>query len=250
MPADPVEPAEDADEWRSYAASGDRRLRNSIVERHLGLAHHIAQRFGGTGDDDLHQVALLALVRAVERFDPARGVAFSTFAGVTIEGAIKQHRERMGWPVGVPRRLRHLALDVSAARARLEQELGRSPTVGELADRLDAPREEVVEALTAARTRAPHDLDVLDAVHSPARDPDDPTGQAAIDRTDVDALLDTLTDVERQVFELRFVDQLLQDQIAAVVGISQMQVSRIIRRCVATLRERSSSDERDREPPG
>lgn len=223
--------------WREYGATRDRQLRNAIVEQHIGLAHHIARRLGGSGDDDIHQVALLALVRAVERFDPDRGVTFSTFAGATIEGAVKQHRERSRWPIGVPRRLRRLALDVAAARADLEQQLGRSPTVGELAARLDAEPDEVLEALAAARTRSPGRLEGLagDAEPPLISDAHDPTGHAALARTEVDALLDTLTGTERRVFELRFVDQLLQAQIAEAVGISQMQVSRIIRRCVAEL---------------
>ncbi|WP_162941830.1 sigma-70 family RNA polymerase sigma factor [Desertimonas flava] len=238
----PTTSGDDAEEWREYLSSRDRRLRNVIVERHLGLAHHIARRFGGTGDDDLHQVAMLALVRAVERFDPERAVSFSTFAGATIEGAIKQHRERVGWPVGVPRRLRRIALDVGSARAELEQRLGRSPTVGELAARLGASVDEVLEALAAARTRASSGVDHLDSAPAPGGGDalDDPTSRVAIDRTEIDALLATLTDTERRVFELRFVDQLLQDQIADVVGVSQMQVSRIIRRCVAALQERTS----------
>lgn len=240
----PTATGDDAALWRDYTATRDRRVRNALVEQHLGLAHHIARRLGGTGDDDLHQVALLSLVRAVERFDVARGVSFSTFAGVTIEGAIKQHLERTGWPVGVPRRLRHLALDVSAARADLEQRLGRSPTVAELAAHLDAQPDDVVEALAAARTRSPSDLDPQagGGESEPGLGADDPTGRVAIDRTEVEGLLDTLSGTERRVFELRFVDELLQDQIAEAVGVSQMQVSRIIRRCVTQLRARAGTD--------
>lgn len=226
--------------WRTYATSRSRHLRNSLVERHLGLAHHIAGRLGGHHDDDLRQVAMLALVRAVERFDPSRGVSFSTFAGVTIEGAVKQHLDRARWPVAVPRRLKHLALDVSAAREALEQELGRSPTVAELSARLDVSPDDVVEALAAARTRSGTTIGDLGGTdHVDAGEDDDPTGRAAIDRTEVEALLDTLTGTDRRVVELRFVDQLLQQQIADAVGISQMHVSRIIRRSIDALRARA-----------
>lgn len=228
---------DEAELWAEFARTRRRDLRNALVERHLGLAHHIAQRLGGRDDDDLQQAALLALVGAVDRFDPRRGIPFSAFAGTTIEGAIKQHLERSRWPVGVPRRVRHLVRDVTVARAELEQRLGRSPTVDELATRLDVRNDEVLEALAAARTRSPSTVDHGPGSHQPAaHDVDDPIGHAIADRTESEALLAGLSAVERQVIELRFVDQLLQAEIAERVGVSQMQVSRIIRRCVERLR--------------
>jgi RNA polymerase sigma-B factor len=126
-----------------------------VVESHLGLARHIARRYSaGRRDDDLDQVARLALIDAVDRFDADRGVTFASYAGITIEGAIKRYVSRTAWPVAVPRRVKSLAVGLDAARERLEQRLGRSPTVAELAGEMGESPDDVLEALAARATRS------------------------------------------------------------------------------------------------
>src|SRR5438105_9386043 len=143
----------DRDELRrtfeEYARTRDQAIRDHLVATHLPLAEYLARRFSNRGEplDDLIQVASLALLKAVERFDPDRGLEFSTFATPTIVGELKRHFRDKGWAVRVPRRVQELHLRMSSVVAQLAQELGRSPTINEVASRSDASEEEVLEAM-------------------------------------------------------------------------------------------------------
>ena len=136
-------------------------MRNELVERHMGLAAHVARRFGrrGPSDDDLRQVAFLALVKAVDRFDPDRNVAFSTFAGRTIEGEIKRHFRDHTWTVRVPRSAKETHLRLRRATDELTQRLGRSPTVPQLAEHLGIDVDEVIEGIAAGSAYSTASLD-------------------------------------------------------------------------------------------
>lgn len=228
--------------FRRYAADPTRRKRNELVEAHLGLAHHFAARFRSPSmaAEDLHQVAMVGLVKAVDRFDPERGVAFSTFAGRTIEGELKRHFRDASWGVRVPRSTKELHLAVRRAADDLSQSLGRAPTVSELAGHVDASVDDVLGALGAAAAQRPESID------APAGGEGDEDRAArlaveedfgAVDRADqVERLMDVLDEREREIVRLRFYERLTQDEIADRVGISQMHVSRLLRRSFEAMR--------------
>src|SRR5215216_706836 len=147
--------------FRELRRTGSRRIRNELVERHMGLAAHVARRFGrrGPSDDDLRQVAFLALVKAVDRFEPDRQVAFSTFAGRTIEGEIKRHFRDHTWTVRVPRSAKEIHLRTRRATDELTHQLGRSPNVEELAEHLGVATDEVIEGIAAGSAYTTSSLD-------------------------------------------------------------------------------------------
>ena len=218
-----------------FAKSGDRRLRNDLVVDNQGLAYAFSRRYRnkGVSAEDLDQVALEALVHAVDRFDPERGIRFSTFAARTIEGKLKQYFRDKTWDVRVPRSTRQLATTVQGAVAELTQQLRRTPTPQDLADHLALDLTDVTLALDAS---AAHRSATID-------DNRDITAAGAVDdqhRIDaaviVPALLDGLPDDERRIVELRFFANMAQSQIAAEVGVSQMQISRVLRRALGRLR--------------
>jgi RNA polymerase sigma-B factor len=230
--------------FRELAASRDPALRARIVETHLGLAHYLARRFSDRGEsyEDLVQVASLALVNAVDRFDPTFGTAFSTFAARTIVGELKRHFRDRAWAVRAPRRVQERSVAVSTAVPQLTQELGRSPTVAELAACLGATEEEVLQALEAGHAYRTVSLDVRvgdgdsetlgERICDDQRDPfDDVDRRAALV-----PLLRQLPERERRIVTLRFVHNLTQAQIAKQVGISQMHVSRLLARSLRQLR--------------
>ena len=241
---------ENADElFRRYAASRSRKDRNRLVELHLGFAHHLAQRYShrGVAADDLHQIALLGLVKAVERFDPDLGYAFTTFAGRTIEGELKRHFRDTTWSVRVPRSMQELHLSVRRANDELTQSLGRSPSVPEVAQHIGASADEVVEALAAASAYQHDSLDAPRGGDDHASTPlgsliagDDRSVEQTEDRIVVERLIATLPEREQEIVRLRFYEQLSQSDIAARVGISQMHVSRLLRRSFALMREASA----------
>ncbi|MFP5335556.1 MAG: SigB/SigF/SigG family RNA polymerase sigma factor [Actinomycetes bacterium] len=214
-------------------------LRDSVVEAHLPLVRHLARRYADRGEplDDLVQVGTIGLLKAVDRFDPDRGHAFSSFAVPTVLGEIRRHFRDRGWMVRVPRRLQDLSRSLTEARAVLTQELGRAPTVDELAARTGADPEQVLEALDSAGAYATVPLD--------SEDDDGPQTWLAEDdealehvenREALRPLLEQLPARERRILALRFVRGMSQAQIAAEVGISQMHVSRLLARTLATLR--------------
>ncbi len=214
-------------------------LRQHLVEAQLPLVHHLAQRFRGRGEpyDDLVQVGTIGLLNAVDRFDPERG-SFTGFAVPTILGEIRRHFRDRGWAMRVPRRLQELGRQVSEAREVLTQKLGRSPTVQEIAQHLDADTDLVLEALDTASVYATVPLPSTPEEGEMAPLGFIDTGLELVEqRATLRPLLARLPTRERTILALRFVRGMSQSQIAAEVGVSQMHVSRLITRSLAVLRE-------------
>jgi RNA polymerase sigma-B factor len=235
----------DEDElFREFRVSHDRAIRNRIVEQHLGLAVHIAGRFasGRTHDDDLRQVAMLGLVKAVDRFDPDHGAAFSSFAGLTIEGELKRHFRDRTWVVRVPRSAKELHLAVRRATDELSHASGSSPSIDQLASHLAIDRDDVLRGMAATAAYSVGTIDALGdddqavdrqgalASHEPGFDQSD-------DRQLVNDLLSRLPEREQTIVRLRFFDGLSQSAIAEEVGVSQMHVSRLLRDSFERMRE-------------
>nr|WP_209496750.1 RNA polymerase sigma factor SigF [Streptomyces sp. PvR006] len=220
-------------------------LRNQLVRMHLPLVEHLARRFRNRGEplDDLTQVATIGLIKSVDRFDPERGVEFSTYATPTVVGEIKRHFRDKGWAVRVPRRLQELRLSLTTATAELSQQHGRSPTVHELAERLGISEEEVLEGLESANAYSTLSLDVPDTDdESPAvadtLGAEDEALEGVEYRESLKPLLEGLPPREKRILLLRFFGNMTQSQIAQEVGISQMHVSRLLARTLASLREK------------
>jgi RNA polymerase sigma-B factor len=231
--------------FRAYLEAGDLSARERLVERFLPLARQLARRYGSAGEplDDLVQVASLGLVKAIDRYEPARGTAFSSFAVPTILGEIKRHFRDTGWTLRVPRAIQERRMQVNRAIPVLTGRLGRSPTTAEIGDYIQATSEEVLEALEAAVAYEPVSLDA-----SPGADEDEDTWAQAVGADDpayelveygatLAPAMDALPDRERVILHMRFVEDMTQSQIAERVGISQMHVSRLIRRALETMRE-------------
>jgi RNA polymerase sigma-B factor len=229
--------------WQQHSERG---ARDELVQRFLPLARKLARRYNGAREpfDDLLQVASLGLVKAVDRYDLERGTAFSSFAVPTILGELKRYFRDLGWAVHVPRGAQELAVKVEEAQQRLSVRTGRAPTVYELAQFLEIPIEDALDALETARAHhassldAPHDDgegesgSVIDSFGS-----EDPGLLLADERVTVGEAARQLSEREREVLHLRFIEDLTQTQIAGQVGVSQMQISRILRRAVARLGE-------------
>ncbi|MGH9022878.1 MAG: RNA polymerase sigma factor SigF [Acidimicrobiia bacterium] len=236
--------------FEQYAATGDKDLREQLVHRHLGLAEFLARRFRNRGEasEDLVQVALYGLLKAVDRFDPSRGLEFSTFATPTIVGELKRHFRDRSWSVRVPRRLQELHLGFAGLVSDLTQELGRSPTMTEIAERAGASEEEVLEAMEAGKAYRSASLD------APATREDSDSGsqfqlgeedqalEGAEHRLFLSPLVATLPKREQMIVNLRFFHEMTQSQIAELLGISQMHVSRLLTRSLARLREQAGAE--------
>ncbi len=233
--------------WQKF---GEQRAREELVDRFLPLARNLARRYAGAREpfDDLLQVASLGLVKAIDRFDIDRGAAFSSFAVPTILGELKRYFRDLGWSVHVPRGAQEQALKVQEAQERLTTKTGRPPTVTDLAEYLEIPIEDVLDAL---ETAAAHHSASLDA---PREEGDDESGTLVdvlgevdgryelIDQTvTVSAAARQLSARERKVLGLRFIEDMTQTQIAQEIGVSQMQVSRILRRALGRLRDLTES---------
>ena len=220
----------DDERWRQYAACPTRRLRNELVEANLGLAAHIARRFSGRGiDEDIRQVAFVALVKAVERFDVNRAVPFSAFAGRTIEGEIKRHFRDTTWTLRVPRSVKERSLYVAKLSDELAQELGRAPTVGELAGYLEISTDEVLEAMAARGASSTSSLDASEDGHLPVALGQEDSQLAGVqDAVEIGRLMRVLPAREREIVRLRFFEECSQIEIAERIGISQMHVSRLL----------------------
>jgi len=232
-------------------------IRDHLVELHLPLVEYLARRFTGRNEPlpDLVQVGVIGLLKSIDRFDPARGLEFSTYATPTILGEIKRHFRDAGWLLHVPRRAQELQAPLARARDELSQRLQRAPTVAELATRLEVPEDEVIEALEVARTYTGVPLDTLtgrdgapvdNALLSEVDEQLERVEQRALLRPAISAL----TDREREVLLLRFIAGKSQTEIADIVGVSQMQVSRLVARSLARLRAELSAEEASRPARG
>jgi RNA polymerase sigma-B factor len=228
---------------RRWHEDGDRAAREEVAELLLPLARSLARRYAGKGEplEDLEQVASLGLIKAIDRFDVSRDVRFATFAVPTIAGELKRHFRDRGWMLRVPRDVQELSGRIGIVRERLVHDLARSPTVSELATATASDEERVLEALAAGEAYRTLSLD------QPFQDGTGPLealgdDDLGFERAEARAMLaDGLHELaprEREIVRLRFFEGLTQREIAEHIGISQMHVSRLIRRTVQQLRER------------
>jgi RNA polymerase sigma-B factor len=240
---------EELSESELFALRPEEAAREELVRRFLPLAEYLARRFSGRGEaqDDLAQVASLGLLNAIDRFDLDRDVQFSTYATVTIVGELKRHFRDKGWAIRVPRRLQEVGLRVNHVLPDLTQELGRSPTVDEIAARCDATAEEVLDAMEASHAYSTSSLDTPlgDEGAAPIEllGSDDPSLTVLEEWASVAPAVRELPQRERTVLYLRFFRGLTQSEIAREVGVSQMHVSRILSQTLRVLRETVSSEE-------
>src|ERR671928_1188326 len=245
--------ADDRDELRrkfaQFATTRDPALRDELVAAHIGLAEYLARRFTNRGEplDDLVQVASLGLLKAVDRFDPERGLEFSTFATPTIVGELKRHFRDKGWAVRVPRRVQELHLRMGTVVDTLSQELGRSPTIPEIARRAEVSVDEVLEAMEAGRAYRFSSIDAP-TTDDEDRGPNPATAQLGEDDTGMEEveqrmllspLIASLPKREQMIIHRRFFRGMTQSEIAGRLGISQMHVSRLLARSLAQLRDRA-----------
>ncbi|WP_020659568.1 SigB/SigF/SigG family RNA polymerase sigma factor [Amycolatopsis benzoatilytica] len=221
------------------------RLRRKLIEEHLPLAEHIAQRFGGRGEprDDLVQVARLGLVKAVDRFDPGRTADFLSFAVPTVMGEVRRYFRDAGWSLRVPRHLQELHLAVARATGTLSQRLGHPPTAGDLAEHLGLDAGEVAEALVAGQAYQAGSLD-----SELLAEPDASTLGEVLGEDDIEferaeihealrPVLRQLPERERSIIAMRFFGNMTQSKIAERVGLSQMHVSRLLSQTLEQLRK-------------
>ncbi len=229
-----------------YREDGDEAARDELVEMYLNLVRYLASRFRNRGEpiDDLVQVGTIGLIKAIDRFDIERAVEFTTYATPTIVGELKRYFRDKGWAIKVPRRLQELSFRVNQAIDALTQELQRSPTVEEIAKYLDVTSDEVLEALETSeaynfvslesdrKSDGPDSFSILEYIGK-----DDQLMAVVDDRATLSAALKRLSPQEQRVLYLRFFQGLTQTEIAKQMDISQMQVSRLLRRTLRVLRE-------------
>ena len=229
---------------RAYHVDGDQSARDLLVEGHLPLVRALALRYAGRQEsvDDLVQVGAIGLIKAIDRFELDRGVELATYAVPTIIGELKRHFRDKGWAVHVPRRLKELSLQLNQLVEELAGQLGRSPTVSELAAAAKVDDEDVVEALDVS-----HAYSAVSLSGTPGDDDseigpiaslgvDDPGFETSDNRVLLEPALVLLDDRERRILELRFSEGFTQSQIAKEMGISQMHVSRLIRKALESVR--------------
>jgi RNA polymerase sigma-B factor len=229
--------------FQRYAVTRDPDLREQIIMAYLGLADRLADRYRANRSmplEDLRQTARLGLVKAVDRYEPDRANPFVPYAVATVVGEIKRYLRDASWRLRVPRGIKELALRLCRAIDELPQALGRSPTIAELAAHLEASEEEVIEAIEVAQTRTAPSLDQPAGEDGDAVLGDfvaDPIVHEEVENLLVlPELLARLPERERDIVRMRYQDELTQDEIAAKVGISQMHVSRLLRRAIERLR--------------
>ncbi len=230
--------------WRHR---GDRRAREELVERFLPLARKLASRYSSPREplDDLVQVASVGLLAAIDRFDPDRGTAFRAFAVPTILGELKRHFRNTGWAMHVPRGVQEMALHVEQAAQQITARTGRNPRIDEIAQDLEVSPEQVVEGIDAGSVHYVRSLD------APVHNAEDDDSQSVIDTVgaidgrygfveitaSLAVALERLPELERRAFTLRIARDMRQTDIAAALGCSQMNVSRLLRRASTRLRE-------------
>jgi RNA polymerase sigma-B factor len=237
---------------RRYHEEGDLAAREQLIEQYMSLVRSLARRYSYRGEqlEDLVQIGAIGLIKAIDRFDLSRGVELTTYATPNIIGEIKRHFRDKGWSVRVPRGLQELNVQLSRLIEQLTVQLGRSPTIAELAKAAGVDEEEVLEALESGRAYSslslssgsgPDDngeVDPLEAIGS-----EEHQYSVSEDRAMLAPGFRVLDDRERKILHLRFFDGLTQSQIAAQIGISQMHVSRLIRRSLEKIREEIAVDE-------
>jgi RNA polymerase sigma-B factor len=242
--------------WEEFSRTRDPAVREELANRYLSFAKGLAMRYRGASEsaDDLIQVASLGLINAIDRFDPERGTPFAAFAAPTILGELKRHFRDRVWTVRVPRGLHDRMAEVDKAIGELTRDLQRSPTVREIAARMELDDADVLEVLEANHKRRPLSLDRP----GPSDDSDDPTPAEWLGEEDsgfdliegriaLEEAIPHLSERERLVLRLRFVEDMTQSQIAEQIGHSQMHVSRILRRTLQRIREHIEEEERVRE---
>jgi RNA polymerase sigma-B factor len=237
---------------RRYHEEGDLHAREKLIEQYMSLVRSLARRYSYRGEqlEDLVQIGAIGLIKAIDRFDLERGVELTTYATPNIIGEIKRHFRDKGWAVRVPRGLQELNVQLSRLMEQLTVQLGRSPTIPELAKAAGVEEEQVLEALESGRAYSSlslsvgggggddDDLDPLESIGT-----EEHQYQVSEDRAVLAPGFKALDERERRILQLRFFDGLTQSQIAQQVGISQMHVSRLIRRSLEKIRETIAEDE-------
>lgn len=235
--------------FKRYKETGDEQAREQLVLAHLNLARFLASKFKNRGEslDDLVQVATIGLIKAIDRFDISRGLEFTTFATPTIMGEIKRHFRDKGWSVRVPRRLQELSAKVTQVSDKLTEKLQRSPSVDEIAQALGVSVDEVLEAMESAHAYSSVSLDV------PQGDDDDGTQSSAVidkyalvdedlessdDRIVLEQAIKDFSEREQQIIRMRFLEGFTQVEIAQKLQISQVQVSRLLRKTLQKFQEK------------
>ncbi len=233
--------------FRQYKATGDPEVRDQLIVSHLNLVRFLASKFKNRGEplDDLIQVGTIGLIKAIDRFDPSRGLEFTTYATPTILGEIKRHFRDKGWSVRVPRRLQELSAKVNQANDELTNELSRSPSVEEIARRVGASVDDVLEAMesSSAYSSVPlegggssDDDDAPSVIDHYATE--DENLAASDDRIVLEDAIRDFSPREKDVIRMRFFEGMTQVEIAERLGISQVQVSRLLRRTLRRVQDK------------
>jgi RNA polymerase sigma-B factor len=233
--------------FRQYKATGDPEVRDQLIVSHLNLVRFLASKFKNRGEplDDLIQVGTIGLIKAIDRFDPSRGLEFTTYATPTILGEIKRHFRDKGWSVRVPRRLQELSAKVNQANDELTNELSRSPSVEEIAKRVGASVDDVLEAMesSSAYSSVPlegggssDDDDAPSVIDHYATE--DENLAASDDRIVLEDAIRDFSPREKDVIRMRFFEGMTQVEIAERLGISQVQVSRLLRRTLRRVQDK------------
>ena len=233
--------------FRRFKEQGDAEARDQLIVNHINLVRFLASKFKNRGEslEDLIQVGTIGLIKAIDRFDPERGLEFTTYATPTIMGEIKRHFRDKGWSVRVPRRLQELSAKVNQASDELTNQLQRSPSVAEIADRLGTTVDEVLEAMESSSAYSSVPLEgggSSDDDESPSvidhYVTEDADLAASDDRIVLEDAIADFSPREQDVIRMRFVDGLTQVEIAERMGISQVQVSRLLRRTLRRLQDK------------
>lgn len=227
--------------WKHYAETGDKKIREELIESHLVLAGQLARRFANRGEayEDLLQVGAVALISAVDRFNPEMGIEFGAFATATIIGELKRHLRDKGWAIRAPRRIQETYLELGHAVTEMTQRLGRTPTVAEISKEISVSEELLIEAMVAGQgysavlmSATDHDDSSPAATHGGV----DPEFSKVEDRLLLEPAIASLPPREQEIMRMRFIDGLTQSEIATRIGVSQMHISRLINSSLASLR--------------
>lgn len=237
--------------FRRYKEEGDEEAREQLIVSHINLVRYIAAKFKNRGEplDDLIQVGTIGLIKAIDRFDPSRGLEFTTYATPTIMGEIKRHFRDKGWTIRVPRRLQELSAKVNSATDELTARLQRSPSIEEVAEYLDTTADEVLEAMESSSAYSSVPLEaqggnedddapsVIDRYASVDGDL-----EASDDRMVLEGVIGEFPEADQQAIRMRFIDGMTQVEIAKRLGISQVQVSRMLRRALRRIQDKIDPD--------